>query len=354
MKQLKVGIIGQGRSGRDIHAAGLAKMPEMYKIVAITDALEDRRKRAADELGCNVYADYKEMIKNEELDFVINSSFSYMHPAITLDLLKSGCNVVCEKPFAHSAAEADEMIETAQKTGKQLFVFQQSRFAPYFRKVREIIDSGVIGRPVQISVHFNGFARRWDWQTLQEYYGGNLLNTGPHPLDQALCLFGGQDMPKVTCIMDRTNTFGNAEDYVKLLMTGKDHPVIDLEISSCCAYPSFTYNVQGTRGGIKGTMNHVDWKYYKEEEAPAQKLTAEPLKKEDGTPAYCGEPLVWHEEAWDVPKEQNVLFNVIAGRYYTNLYETIVNGAPFEIELWQVRRQIAVIEECHRQNPLSK
>lgn len=354
MKQLKVGIIGQGRSGRDIHGACLSKMPERYKIAAIADQLEDRRARAAQEYGCNVYADYREMIEKEELDFVVNASFSYMHPSISIDLLKSGCNVVCEKPFAHSAAEADEVIATAKQTGKLLFVFQQSRYAPYFRKVREIIDSGVIGRAVQISVHFNNFARRWDWQTLQDYYGGSLLNTGPHPLDQALYLFGGTDMPKVTCVMDRANTFGNAEDYVKLLLTGEGHPVIDIEISSCCPYPSFTYNVQATRGGIKGTMEHVDWKYYVEEEAPEQALIREPLKKPDGTPAYCGEKLVWYEESWDVPRDQNVLFNVIAGRYYTDLYETIVNGAPFEIELWQVRRQIAVIEECHRQNPLSK
>ena len=62
MKQLKVGIIGQGRSGRDIHGKCLINMPEKYKIVAVTDAIEERRERAKAEYGCNVYADYHDMI----------------------------------------------------------------------------------------------------------------------------------------------------------------------------------------------------------------------------------------------------------------------------------------------------
>ena len=368
MKQLKVGIIGQGRSGRDIHGKCLVNMPEKYKIVAVTDALESRRERAKAEYGCNVYADYHDMIANEELDIVVNSTFSHMHIPVTIDLLKNGQNVLCEKPFARKASDVDEAIKVAEETGKKLFVFQQSRFAPYFQKVKEIINSGDIGRVVQISVAFNGFARRWDWQTIQDYMAGNLLNTGPHPMDQVLDLYGGDvnDMPEIMCIMDRANTFGDAEDYVKILMRGEGHPVIDVEISSCCAYPSFTYNVQGTRGGIKASQQKVEWKFFKEEECQPQQLIKEPLCKEDGTPAYCGEKITWYENSWDAEKDPapataaysnagvGNLFNTIAARYYEGMYEALVNDADFEVKLWQVRRQVAVIEECHRQNPLSK
>ena len=103
-------------------------------------------------------------------------------------------------------------------------------------------------------------------------------------------------MPQVTCIMDRANTFGDAEDYVKLLLHGHGRPTIDVEISSCCAYPSFTYNVQGTYGGLKGTTTHLEWKYYLPSEAPEQRLIREPISKPDGTPAYCREELILHED----------------------------------------------------------
>ena len=100
----------------------------------------------------------------------------------------------------------------------------------------------------------------WDWQTLTEYNGGNLLNTGPHPLDQALQLFGTDIMPEVTCFMDRVNTYGNAEDHVFLILKGKNRPLIHLEISSCCAYPTFIYNIYGSNGGMKTTTSEAEWK----------------------------------------------------------------------------------------------
>lgn len=263
-------------------------------------------------------------------------------------------NVLCDKPLARTAKDVDLLIETSEKTGKTLVPFQQSRFAPYFLQVKRVIDSGVLGRIVQISSQWNGFARRWDWQTVQKYNGGNLLNTGPHPVDQLLRLLDVDGMPEVMCIMDRANTFGDAEDYVKLVMRSPGRPVVDLEISSCCAYPNFTYNVQGTRGGLKGSQEHIEWKYYKPEEAPEQHLIQTPLFDENRLPAYCSEKLKWYQESWDASDEQKDLFPYMAKSYYDALYKSLTEGAPFEVRLEQVRQQIAVMEECHRQNPLSR
>jgi scyllo-inositol 2-dehydrogenase (NADP+) len=101
-----------------------------------------------------------------------------------------------------------------------------------------------------------------------------------------------------------------------------------------------------------GTMQHIDWKYFKLEEAPLQKLITTPLMKEDGTPAYCAEQLKWYENSWDVPEEQKNLFNATSEAYYNMIYKTMSEGAPLEITPAQVRRQIRIIEESHRQNPL--
>lgn len=354
MKQLKVAILGQGRSGRDIHGKCLVNMQNKYKIVAVVDPLEDRRKRAEQEYGCDTYADYRSLMERRDLDLVINATPSHLHVPITLEFLNNHFNVLCEKPFARKVEEVDVLIAASKASNTVLAVFQQSRYAPYFEQVRNIINSGVLGRILQINISFNNFARRWDWQSVQEYNGGNLLNTGPHPLDQALQLLGTDQTPEVYCIMDRANTFGDAEDYVKLILRAIGRPVIDIEISSCCAYPCYTYNVQGTHGGLKGSMAHADWKYFVQEEAPAQSLIRTPLKNEDGTPKYCSEALSWHEKSWDVPEDQKALFSTIAGSFYTMLYKTLSEGAPLEITLEQVRQQIGTIEECHKQNPLSR
>ena len=193
MSVLNVAIIGQGRSGRDIHGAHLSRDSERYKIVAVVDPLEDRRLRAAREYGCDVYSDYRELKSRADINLIVNSSPSRFHVPITLDLLSAGFNVLCEKPFAPTLSDVDRLIEASSKAGKLLAVFQQSRFAPYFTKVKDVIASGALGDIVQISIAFNGFSRRYDWQTLTSEVGGNLHNTGPHPLDQALQLFGGPD-----------------------------------------------------------------------------------------------------------------------------------------------------------------
>ena len=354
MEPLRIAILGQGRSGRDIHGKHLHAHPDKFRIVAVVDPLADRRCRAADEYGCETFERHEALFGRTDLDLVVNATPSHLHVPVTEDLLTHGFHVLCEKPFARTATEADRIIETASRSGRRLFVFQQSRFAPYYQKTREICDSGVLGRIVQISLAFSGFARRWDWQCLQACNGGNLLNTGPHPLDQALRFLDVPGMPDILCRMDRANTFGDAEDYVKLILTAPGRPVVDLEISSCHAYADFTYDIQGTRGGLKATMNRIDWKWFREEDAPQQHLIRTPLMQADGTPAYCGETLPWQTAAWEVPEDRKDLFAATSTAYYDALYGCLREGADMPVTLAQVRQQIAVIEACHRQNPLSR
>ena len=351
MRTIRVGIIGQGRSGRDIHARYLSGDARRFRVVAAVDPIKKRRERAANECGCDVYARHDPLLKRDDIDLIVNATPSKFHAPLTLEFLKAGFNVLCEKPVAAKAKDVDNLIAAAEKSGKVFAIYQQSRFAPYFEQVRKVIASGVLGDIVQISMASNGFSRRYDWQTLTSEMGGNLLNTGPHPLDQALQLFGTDTMPKVTCFMRSTISYGDADDHVVLILTGEGRPLIDLEISSCCAYPCFTYNVYGTLGGLMGSHGEMEWRYYDPKEAPKLSLKRKPICKPDGTPSYCTDSLRWHKKTWRVPKGKSDLFSYMSGAFYKMLYKTLSTGAPLEITPQQVRQQIAVIEECLRQNP---
>ncbi|MBE6883302.1 MAG: Gfo/Idh/MocA family oxidoreductase [Ruminococcaceae bacterium] len=354
MKTLNVAVLGQGRSGLDIHCNYLPHDTERFRIAAVVDALPERREKAARLFSCDTYADYTELFGRTDIDLVVNALPSHYHPPVTIDLLEHGFNVLTEKPMARTAAEVDAMIAASEKSGKMLAVFQQSRFAGYYETVKSVLASGKLGRILQISIHFSGFARRWDWQCCQEFGAGSLYNTGPHPLDQALDLLDYRDgMPDILCRMDRANTFGDAEDYVKLILTAPDRPLIDMEVSSCNAYPNFTYNIQGTRGGLQGSLNELKWRYFKLEEAPEQHLIKTPLMKPDGSPAYCSEQLTWYEEEWKANPNDSP-FTGAVGKLYSTLYEHLVNGKPLVVTPQQVRQQIAVIERCHEMNPLSR
>ena len=353
MKTLNVAIIGQGRSGRDIHGAYFHTDKERFKVVAVVDSLEERRERVVEEVQCDTYENYQELFGRTDIDLVVNASYSFQHAPITIDLLNHGFNVLTEKPCARTSEDVQKMIDAAEKNNRMFAIFQQSRFAPYFEQVQKVINSGVLGRIVQISISFNGYSRRWDWQCCQDFMGGSLYNTGPHPMDQAIMLLNyPEGNPTVFSKMDRANTFGDAEDYVKVILTAPERPLIDVEISSCDAYPLFTYKIHGTRGGLKGNMTNIDWKYYNEEVAPEQSLVREPLKKEDGTPAYCSEKLEWIEDSWKV--EDAGTFTNATRRLYDTVYNNLVNGEPLVVTPQQVKQQIYVINECHRQNPLDK
>ena len=130
-KTLNVAIIGQGRSGRDIHGAYFkSEANKRYRVVAVVDALDDRRARAREEYGCDVYADYRELFGRSDIDLVVNATFSYQHVPVSIDLLEHGFNVISEKPFAKSYEDGCRAILAARRSGRMLDVFQQSRFAP--------------------------------------------------------------------------------------------------------------------------------------------------------------------------------------------------------------------------------
>ena len=351
---MRVAIIGQGRSGRDIHGKFFrSDANDFCKVVCIVEEDGFRADRARREFGCDVVSHYTELFGRQDIDLVVNASYSQMHYAITRDLLCHGFNVLCEKPFGRTYFECQDLINTAKANGVIVAAFHQTLFAPAFLKAKEIIASGCIGDVFQISLRYSGFARRWDWQTSQAYAGGGVRNTGPHPLDQAIQFFGDADPEEIFCKMDRANTFGDAEDHIKLIFSGKGHPTIDLEVSRCCAFPGNTYEIYGTCGGLKAVNNEVSWKYFCPKDMPEQKPLIEPLRGEGEMPVYCSEEMHIFEEKWTCPAYATG-FDYMGADYYKDIYEALTTGKPTEVQLAQVKRQIRIIEECHRQNPIPK
>ena len=350
MKKLNIAIIGQGRSGRDIHGAFFkSDLNTKYNVIAIVDKLEERQIRAKEEWGCDVYADYRELFGREDIDLVVNCSFSHQHADTTIDLLQHGFNVVCEKPFGKNYEECARIVDAAEKSGKMLNVFQQSRVVPYYTELQKVIASGVLGRPIQYSISFSGFGRRWDWQTYQGYNGGEVRNTGPHPLDQAINILGFDSDISVFSKLDRVNSFGDGEDYAKIILTAPGKPLIDIELSKCNAYAGPIFVVHCEYGSLKATMNSVDYKYYNPKTAPEHKLTLEPLFTEERTPAYCTEKLDFTEEHIEI---EGSAFDTAVKNYYDMIYDYLVNGKEMQITPYQVLKQFKVIDLIRSQNPL--
>jgi len=352
MQKLKLAIIGQGRSGRNIHGAFLKSTNNtMFDVVAVVEKDAQRRERALEEYpGCQVYADYKELFTRTDLDLIVNATYSHLHYSITKDLLLHKFNVLVEKPFARTYYECCDLIETAKANNVTLVAFQQSFLAPYFIAAKEFADSGKLGEIQQVNINFNGFSRRWDWQTLQCKLGGNVYNTGPHPIGMALSFLDFHKdahvaYSKLSCNL----TSGDAEDYAKIIMTAPGKPVVDVEISSLDAYNPYTLKIQGSKGCYKSTATKYQVKYIVDGENPEQPVQTEFLKNEKGMPMYCSEKLITHEEEGEF---SGTAFDIGTQRMYESIYNTLTTGAKLAVPPEYGAQVINIIETVHGQNPL--
>lgn len=350
MKKLNVALIGYGRSGDMIHGEYLRsdEAKNLFNVVAVVDFDEARRTRAANDFGCDTYADYKELFERSDIDFVVASTFSNLRYPVVTDLLNHKFNVIAEKPFSKYAMECEKMIAVAKNNGVMLTVFQQSRVAPYYKRVKEIMDSGVLGNIHSVTISFSNFARRWDWQCVKRMYGGELLNTAPHPMDQALDILGFDEMPNVFSVLKHINNSGDAEDFVKVILTRPGKPVVEVVVNHCDAYSDFTYSVCGDKGSLRATTLDAKWKYFDDKPIPA--LTTETLRGPDGVgPAYCNEELEWHEFSESFAGDA---LDVGVKNYYENIYRHLTEGEQLHIKPEEVLLQIRIMELVHAQNPL--
>ncbi len=356
MRKLRVAIIGQGRSGRDIHGKYfLSEANDKCEVVACVDEISLRRLIAEERHpGCKTFADYKELFNiKDEIDIVVNASYSHYHYPITKDLLAHGMNVVAEKPFARTYEECLDLIETAKAKGCHVYPFHQSLFAPNFTKVKEILATGNLGEPLQYSLRYSGFAHRWDWQTILACCAGGLYNTAPHPIGQALDLLGwDKDVKVAFSKLSSNNVSGDGDDYAKLILTAPNKPVVDIEVISCAdAYSDFIFKVFGTNGTLKVGFNDYKMTYYKPEEYTEKPLVKTALKDVDGDPIYCSDDMKKYEEAGEIV---GTGFDVGPDLFYNMVYDAIFNGKTAYISPEKGALAIKIIEECHKQNPLER
>lgn len=201
-KKLRVGVIGVGGIGYGVHLPGYAKLDNV-EIVAVCDIDEAKLERAAKTYQVpNTFTDYNEMVKMKDLDAVTVATPNYVHAPASIAALKAGKHVLCEKPLAMNAEQAQEMVDTAEKAGKLLMIGVNRRYEDRSQQLKKIIEDGELG---EIYAANTGWVRRrgvpfWgDWFMEKEKAGGGpLIDIGVHVLDLTWWLLGTPKPVSVT------------------------------------------------------------------------------------------------------------------------------------------------------------
>ncbi len=341
MNRIRVGILGLGRSGYSIHCKAFVALSEHYDIVAVADLDAARLAATAVELGVVGYDSIEELAADENIELIVVSSYNRDHAKNAIAALEAGKHVVCEKPFGLSVAEVDAMIAAATASGKLVVPFQNRRYEDSYVKVKEILASGVLGKIVHIRIAQHGFGRRWDWQTLSEFGGGQLHNNGPHILDQALGLYeavGVDDVESLEVWSDlrKTLSSGDTADHVRATIRHPDAFTLDIEFAATCPYPQDKWLVMGTAGGLRGTTNKLEWKWVDWSAHPERPVECA------STPdrSYNREDLQWQSASCECVEN----FEALQGAFYEGLWGVLRDGGVLAVTPESVRKRIRLLE----------
>ncbi len=198
MDNVKIGVIGIGNMGSSHAMAIFEGKVRGLSLAAVCDTDEDKLAWAKQNLsGVAVFGDDTEMIAKANIDAVLVATPHYDHCKIAINALSKNKHVLIEKPAGVYTKQVAEMNETAQKSGKVFCIMYNQRTSPMYQKVRELVQSGVLGEPKRFIWIIT------NWFRTQKYYdsgswratwagegGGVLLNQCPHNLDLWQWIFG--------------------------------------------------------------------------------------------------------------------------------------------------------------------
>jgi predicted dehydrogenase len=159
MSRIGVGIIGCGGITLQNHLPGLALCPDV-QVTALCDAnpeVLEKAKRAAN--VSNACADYRELLRRDDVQAVIIATPNFLHAPIAIEAAKAGKHIFCEKPLAMNFDEARAMYQAAESAKVRHMTAFTYRFVPAMRYFKHLVDQGAIGQPY----HFRN-CRLQDWQ----------------------------------------------------------------------------------------------------------------------------------------------------------------------------------------------
>jgi predicted dehydrogenase len=332
MTRLKFAIIGCGRIAQR-HAEHIHKYGEL---VAVCDNVPEK----ADDLGkrfkANPYYSIEDLLKKEkEIDIVAICTPNGLHATHSIQSLKAGCHVLCEKPMAITVSDCGEMIKTAEKTNKRLFAIKQNRFNPPVAAVKQLMDEDRLGKiySIQLSCFWNRNEDyyRNSWKGTKALDGGTLFTQFSHFIDLLYWMIG-----------DVKNIQSYMSNYAhKGVIEFEDTGVVILEfyngVIGTINYTvnSYQKNMEGslTIFGEKGTIK-IGGQYLNE-------LEYQQIKN------YRIENLPEGNKANNYGNYQGSMSN--HDKVYENLVDVLTNNASINTNSFEALKTVEIIEKIYRE-----
>lgn len=322
-EEFRIGLLGLGAIAQVVHLPVLHGMPGV-KLAGVCDVDRSKASALASRFGIErVYRNDDEVFADESLDGLVICTPSYLHQKQAIASLESGKHVLVEKPLALNAADAQSVVDVAERTGKVIMVAMNNRYRPDIQALKPFAINGELGNVFLVrGAWLNKKMRivRPTWRHRKETAGGGaLMDLGVQTLDLALWFV---DFPAAQSVMCHTHPGEGmeVEDSAAVIVRLQNGNAVSLSLSwSLVADRDRHYmRLLGTRGS--GSIQPLQ--VHKEIDQGTLDVTPNvpPSKENMYTASYRSELEDFVETArgnrpYDLPKEQVALMKIVAAAY---------------------------------------
>lgn len=322
-------------SGKVFHAPFVHTHPG-FKLHAVTE--RNKKAAAADYPGVISYDSIDELIADESIELMIINTPNYTHFDYAAKCLKAGKHILVEKPFTATVAEARELFELADSVGKKIFFYQNRRWDSDFTAVREVIESGQLGKLSEVHFRYDRYRASIGPKTFKEEplaASGLMYDLAPHLLDQAISIFGKPDSFYKILGKNRKDT--KVDDYFSIHLSYPDSVNVFVHANLLLVDPLPAFVVNGSSGSLHKRRTDIQEEQllkYMKLDNPAYGIEAEgnegklTLIDEEGNKTTHGVP----------SRRGNYL------PLFEAVYQSIVNDAIYPVSRDQVITQLEILE----------
>ena len=326
MRKMKIGVIGCGAIS-DIYLTNLTEHFENVEVVACSDISQEKAQEAMKDYGLARACTTEELLADKDIDIVLNLTIPDVHYKINKQILEARKHIYCEKPFALNVAEANEILELAEKMGLRVSSAPDTFLGSGIQSCRKIIDEGLLGDIVGFTANLNTPGPDC-WHPNPGFYympgGGPMKDMGSYYLTALVSLIG--PVESVYCAAQTT--------YKKRLIQGS---YVDVSV------PTHYTGILRMASGVAGNINMSFDVYHTE--LPKLEIygtkgmlsVPDPNMNEDKARFFDGTAFNKKMAELDSPVER---FFLLYGPEKTAFYQEL----PFAFEGWDNMRGIGVAE----------
>lgn len=245
---IEVGLIGFGLAGRAFHAPVIRAVPGLHLAAIVQRSGNEAAEKYSD---VRIVRTPDDLLAMKEVQLIVIATPNDTHYPLARQCLAAGRDVVVDKPFATTLAEARSLVDLAKSAGRLLTVYQNRRFDGDFQALRQLVAAGTLGRIVRFETNYDRYRPQLKpgaWRESQRPGSGILFDIAPHLIDHALVLFGLPESVTADVRIERENAIADDAFDITLHYPNSLRAVLRSSILAAATRPRFV--VMGTQGSF--------------------------------------------------------------------------------------------------------